>query len=471
MSRRLPFTIAAVLVTAFIVTSYLVFRQFGYVTAPGGDLYNHAQMVFDLQRQGASIFFSGYPKLFHTVVLAGVDLLHHDPLKIMLLYLPIVIALAGLSAFLLLNRLRGPWAGLLGLVLVMFVAIQPLQTLYDGGFPNFISVSVWLPIVLLGIADLDAGGRYNARGISLTFLGAVLIVLTHHFSALYLVILLVASAFFSTKTVRWYLLSAFVIGLVILLSPVASGARNLLSSVIQFGGMFPWVHIVGQIDNPNAIINITSYGDYFGPFIYFAGLLTMGGVILAWIRKIRIPLPISLLTVLGIVLLICSQIEAFRFPLRLARDAGVPLTLLTAYGVSIVLYAVKPNRVLTNGFAIVLVLAMLPALITRFDRLFTFEPDMQYTPAQAAMAARAQGAPAIFVNQLLVSIAFPNVKPIFPDQQSDTLLAPLITSERLVLLNVNDPNFRKYEKVLAVAQYSFIAEDSDPLNRVRFYAR
>lgn len=453
-----------------MLVSYLVFHHFHYVAAPGGDLFNHAEMMYALKNEGLKAFFDGYPKFFHLLLLGGVTLSGRDPLWVMLAYLPLVVAAAGLMAFFLLNRLKGPWIGLLALILAVFVARQPLQTLYDGGFPDFLSVAVWLPMVFLGVAVWEKGVD-RRKGIVLMVLGALLVILTHHFSATYLGVLVLAGLFFVPPKIRWYLVWLLVIGLVLFVSPIGSGVRGLVSSILQVGGGFPWLHIVGHIDNPDAIIPLLGYPDYFSPLVLFGGLATALWVIWLFARGRRIPLTVTLLAVLAIVLLVCSQVDAFRFPLRLARDAGMPLLMLATYGIAELYVAARGKRL----FRVMLILAVIatafPDFQARVTRLFHFEPTMQFTPAQATMARRTNGQPAVYIDNQLVTVAYPNIGVVFPQTFLPKDREASVTNHGLVLVDIDNPHFLDYQSYFTEAGFYLVGEASDPIHRSRLYAR
>jgi hypothetical protein len=470
--RRIPDYLVFLFSLGFLGISYYAYHHFHYVSAPGGDLYNHAEMVKQLQTEGLSIFFDGYPKLFHLFVLFGMKLTGRDALWVMLGYVPIVVVGSGLIISTLLKRLSDGWVGLLGFVLAVLVAQQPLQTLYDGGFPNFINTMLWLPLVMLGLSYVERPER-RRKGIVLTVLGALLMVLTHHFSALYLGILLLAGLFFLPGRWRKYAGFILVVGILVLVSPIGSGAQGLLSQVVQFGHGFPWVHLIGHLDNPNALLQLRSYPDYFTPIIWWGGLATMVGVVVAWVRKIKIPLPITMLTVLGAVLLVCSQVEAFGFPIRLARDAGMPLLVLTAYGVGVCVKAAR-KTVFTTWLAPIIILGVCIAMVTpihnRIHRLKTFEPTMQYTPAQATMVRKTNGQPAIYIDSLLVTAVNPSVVARYSVEgpNSSVVSVPGIS---YILIDQNNQYFPEYEQIFAAADFHFIGEAGDPARTVRLYGK
>ncbi|MEZ0286854.1 MAG: hypothetical protein ACAH35_03395 [Candidatus Paceibacterota bacterium] len=472
MKHRLPWIAAALVLGTYLVGSYVLFRHFGYVSAPGGDLYNHAMKVALLQEQGVGAFFAGYPKLFHALVLLGVEVSGKDALRVMLAYLPLVVGAAGAVSFLLLKRLQGSWAGVLALGLTLWVATQPLQTLYDGGFPNYISVAVWLPLVLLGVSYLeDTKKKQRVLGGILIALGVILMMLTHHFSVAYLVILFVAGCVISWRLTWKLLLAGLVAMLAFLLSPLSAGVRDLASAVVQFGGAFPWIHLVGTLDNPNALISVRAFPEYFTPLIWWGGFAALVWVCILMLARKPVPLTVKLLAVLTFVLLVCSQMEVFGFPLRLARDAGVPLLFLFVYGAAhFTQKAFAKDRVWGVASLLFLALFLLPSLHDRFERMTHFEPAMQYTPAQDKIASYDSPGLMVALDQLLPVIAHPKARP-YEFKTEFLFREDIVQMKCLIMIEAGDAYVARIEGILKEYGFVLIERETDPLKSVRLYCR
>lgn len=469
MSPSRPAYYAALVLGGFLIFSYFWHARLGYVSAPGGDLYNHYHHLVQLREEGIGSFFSGYPRLFHALVLLGMQLTGSDALRVMLALLPLTVAAAGLSAYLFLRCLVGQWPGFLALWLAIFVAKQPLQTLYDGGFPNYLNVAVFFPLVLWGMAELPAAKR---RGALLIGAGTLLMLLTHHFSVTYLIILAVCAV----GTTEWRKTPGLVLGsllacVVIILSPLGKGFRDQVGGVIRFGGEFPGIHLVGGLDNPNALIPYTAFPDYFGGVIFWGGVITAVLVLVQWWRKRPVPSVLVCLSGLTLLLLLTSQVKALQFPLRLARDAGVPLYLLTAYGLSVLVQQVK-NRRSRYGLIAAFCLLLLPSTLARLQRLARFEPTMQYTPAQEKLAQVIGASPALAVNQLLPSVPHPNIQPVLLEGETTAgSLKGALEGKDYVLLEEGGPEFASIQAVLLENGFQLLQTERDPLKTVWLYGR
>lgn len=416
--RRLSFILAIGLPVAFLITSIITYRYFGYVSAPGGDLYNHANHVLELQNEGFRVFLSGYPKLFHLIVLVGMKISGATILQTMLYLVPIVIIAAGLASFWLLKELKGIGAGILAMFLVMLVATQPLQTLYDGGFPSYIAVAVWTPLFLFCLAKLLEASTGSGRGV--WFLGSIvmtiLIILTHHFTAFYLGIFVVGLVLSRWKQVGRYGLILVGLLVALMMSPLSTGARSLWTSVLQVNGDFPWVHLIGSLNNPNAILPIASYPAYFPSVILWGGLLVVLYVFGRIVRRQPVELVVILLALWCVCLLVGSRIEALGFPIRLARDAGVPLALLSAYGLASLWQYLIARRAyyLAVSMLVVCILVLSTPVVNRLQRLFTFEKAMEYTPALDQAVKELKPGNNVVMAQILPTLIDPNLVSYFP---------------------------------------------------------
>ena len=470
---RLPLILLSLLLGSFLIFWYVEAHRLGYVSAPGGDLYNHAQNVFLLQDEGLRAFTHGYPKLFHLMVLIGMKLTGRNPLVVMLGLFPLVQVAAAGMAFLLMRRLGSVWTGLVAAVLVLWVSGQPLQTLYDGGFPNYISASIWLPMTLLGITEL---ARRRTLGIILSVCGVLAVLLTHHFSVFYVLIFALSVIWIQRRYLSrnvWYGVAGAVL---LLLSPLAANARDLLASVVQVGSGFPWVHLVGHLDNPNAILPLRAYPEYFNPMIFWVGLITMA-LVLTLGKKA--PLALKILAIWAVALLLASRVEAVGFPVRLARDAGVPLAMLAAYGLGWLghkLAEMSAGSISLRAIAVLLTVPVVVivslATLDRITRLTTFDPIMQYTPAQAALVEQIQpGEAAGAVNQLLPSVVNRQIKPLFFDGTEADNLAQLQPLHAVLVVDSQDATYDSALQLLQKSKFRQVAVASDVMRTVYLWRR
>lgn len=385
--------LSLVVVSAFLIFSYRSYAYFGYQSAFGGDLYNHTSLLWDLQEKGLShLFFGfgGYPRLFHALVWGVMQLGSiSNPLYAMLILLPLSVAGAGLAAGFWAAKVSGRWAGLAALVLAIIAAREPLQTLYDGGFPNYMAAAIWMPLFIttLGLA-LTKKGWWTAGAIGT----GLLVLLTHHFSTAYLVIVLCTAALVVKKARPW-LLGALVLVVLVLASPLGESIRQQLAPVVLVNSSFPWIHLIGTLDNPDAMLSWRAYPGLIGPGIFWTGMISFVSVLIAMVSRRKVPLPVILTCGWLLALLVGSHMPELRFPVRLARDLGVPLLLLSVYGVSelikVVRCAWKPvvHRPLTLTIILAGVLAVAPQVYERITSMLQYEPTQQYSGAVAAAVA------------------------------------------------------------------------------------
>jgi hypothetical protein len=480
MQPLTPRRVASALSLLFLILAYSSVHRFGYISAPGGDLYNHFTHIRELVEQGLPAFFSGYPKLFHLIVMIGIGLTGMDALRVMLYLYPLLIIGAGWSAYALLRSLKGEWAGVMALFGTLFVANQPLQTLYDGGFPNYMSVAIWLPLVLLGVTYLDKTRlAEQAKGAALISGAGLLILITHHFSAFYLLVLAAGAALLNRKRYGRYFVWLVVAILLILATPFGSGARNILAGVLIFDGSFPFLHIVGKLDNPNALIPFWGFPDYFTPVIFWFGLSVVGLIIYAWRLGKRLPQAVSLLAILSLTLMLASQVALFGFPLRLARDAGVPLLLLACYGIATLVdwFHRRGYRAAGIALGIILALGLWRPVTQHVGRFMVFEPTMQYTPAQEDLLQQVPADdPIVAIDQLLPAVVHRNVRPLMVEGDAARLLQSDLQRARFALVTAKrgplaGEVFARYEAALEKAGYVLYLEKEDPLHVSRMYAR
>jgi hypothetical protein len=292
---------------------------------------------------------------------------------------------------------------------ILFAATQPLQTLYDGGFPNYLAAAIWLPFFILCLAEAieERSWKWSLGAIVL----GLLTLLTHHFSSVYLGIVL-AMAALAVKRLRIWLLGSLALMVLVLISPLGASFRHLASIAVRFGGPFPWIHSVGGLDNPNALLPLAAYPSLLTPAVFWFGTAALVYVLVRSIRGRKLPLPVVLFAGWALVLYVASQIPALRFPVRLARDLGVPLTVLAAYAINGLvnqLGKVEGLGTYLKLLATIFVIAFCtPAIIARYSRLHTYEETEQYSRALADATKLTKGQPTLSESFLLPVAVYPS---------------------------------------------------------------
>ncbi|MCC2631329.1 MAG: hypothetical protein K0S20_28 [Patescibacteria group bacterium] len=401
----------AVFSIAFLVLYSHSYAYFGYPSAPGGDLYNHFLHIRELQNGGIAHFYEGYPKFFHLLVLAGMSLTGLDPLKVMLYMVPLVLLGSALASSWLAYRLGGKVAAFTAFMLMLFVSGQPLQTLYDGGFPNTIAAHIIAPF-FLGFVALYLQAKYRKWLLAAFFTG-FLLVSTHAFTAVYIGLTIVSLIFLYKKIFWKYGLPFMILCLLFLLTPVAQPLRSILASVIRLKSDFPWVAVVGKLDNPNAIWRLVDYPEGINYFIVYAGII--GTALLAYqAYQKKEKAPLSYMVFVWIILLfVGSRLEVLGFPVRLARDLATPLTIAASIVVATVWERPRFRIPLRIALIALIILMTNHHFLYRLQRIRHYEPTMQYTNADQEAVDMIGDRPAAAIAQFLPYVAKANVVPVF----------------------------------------------------------
>ena len=410
---------------AFLVLYYASFYWQGYVSAPGGDLYNHVSLMRDLQSHGFSVFFVGYPRLFHLVLLIATTITGLNPLRVMLYMLPLVMLGVALSAGWVARLIAGRTAGIVTTVLLLFISQQPWQTLYDGGFPSVIAAGIFLPLWVGSTGlYLQRGGRTWGLA-SLLFI--LLIVCTHHLTTIYLFLMVAFLVpFYISRLNRGWALGLAAALIVLWFTPLTEPLHHLLATVLVPQSVFPWYHLVGHLDNPDAIWPISDYPHAISYLVVYGGLLGLLSLsLLAMWRHESKVIPF-MVAVWAIFLLVGSQVKALDFPVRLARDASIPLAIGAGVGI-VQIWRLASKRWFTlAAFILLLIWAGGPELSRRaYSVFFIYEPTMQYTGADQAAVDQVGSAPTLSLDRPLPSVVKSTIVFSSPDS---TLMDAALTS-------------------------------------------
>lgn len=341
-SGRKPASLAAAaLLAAAVLWSYWPQLAGQFPVPVGGDSAAHVAIAAAFLRGGFGAVGFGYPPLLHIAValaarLAGLSLPAAFAWSAPLLLL----AAAAVAAWLTWRWLRSWPAAIAAAALLTFVSLQPFQIWQDGGLPDVLAGSVFLPVGLWYLSEAVRRPAGSIRGPVLAYgLMAVLVVLTHHlttltFLCLSLAYLAVVAAWqrlagrplsAGTKLVGGVLL-ALCVGALFLLP--GQPALQLTKAAVSLTPAFPFVHFLGGLDSASALIPLGQLPDAVGLLPGWGGLL---GLCLLWLDKTQPAERKALFTVWIVVLVVLSQLPALRFPVRFARELGVPLAVLAGY--------------------------------------------------------------------------------------------------------------------------------------------
>jgi hypothetical protein len=411
LASTLPLLVATVGVLFFLAETFLLYRHFGYQSAFGGDVYNHATYIRYLQELGWKALYTeyaNYPRVYHGLVWGMMELRGtSNPLLAMLYLQPVLILGAALATGAAVWKLAGRWAGTVALLFVLFGASQPLQTLYDGGGPSYLAVTVGVPLfALCGVMFLE---RRQVRWLTGLVLVGLFTVMTHHVTTAYILILLLTTLLVTPQLRKW-LAVALALVVAILLSPLGQGVRDLVKSILFVQPDFPWLRLIGQLDGPDALLPLAAYPDMMGRFVFWAGIATTVWVLVRFLQR-RAVEPLALvLAGLAVILLVASQATALRFPVRLARDLAVPFTILAWYGSAQLLMTIRRYPLARLGQTAVvaaLLLMLSPQLVRQYERRYTYEPTLQYSGAVAEAMLITNSSKVFTENMVVAAAAYP----------------------------------------------------------------
>lgn len=330
------------LIALLILFSYANQLIFRYQVPPGGDAINHNQIVLAILA-GHYQDVLNYHSLWHLIVALISKLTTVRSITVMAWLGPSLLVSGSLILFFFNRKYFGIYAGVTSLILLGFFSRQPLQTLYDGGFPNVLAATTVLPLVFMALERCLAGDkRWSA--ISLFLVSLIFLLYSHHLTLLYagaiIGLFLFVQLLLWLGRCRWSwwqvaLIALATYGLALLavnafLHIQVGSAHGLASQFLKVNWQWPFLHLVGQLDNPNAILDLSAYPNAIGEALVY---LSLGGVVVSVIYFLRgSATPRGRIAVLLLiwltVLLIGSQTPAVGFPVRLARDAAIPMALL-----------------------------------------------------------------------------------------------------------------------------------------------
>lgn len=427
-------------IIGFLVLYYVSYVRFHYASAPGADLYNHVLMMQELEQKGFSVFFHDYPRMFHLVLWGVTALTGLDPLRAMLYLIPPLMVGVALANGWLARLIAGPTAGVITTVLLLFFSYQPWQTLYDGGFPNVLAAGVFVPLWIGCVGSFIMTHRRHYLGGAVIF--ALLIVMTHHISSAYLLFLLVVLLLaYLPRLGMWGGIG--LIGVFLLwLSPIAAPVRGLVGQAVYVEGEFPWLHVRGHLDNYYAIWHKASdYPGGIGALVFYAGLMGVAAV-MWWGKKERNI--VALLTLAWLAaLLLGSRIEALSFPVRLARDAGMPLAVAAGVGIFAAWqwasWQARPSvgRVILIGIVLLLGFQQFGRSIKKIA--YVYEPTLRYSQADQSAVALVGSTPSIMFDNPLPSVVDPAIyyRPLNEDVARNGGRVPNLGSRTYVLVEIS----------------------------------
>ena len=144
-----------VLIAIFSLGNQIIYR---YLIPAGQDPFNHdryVQLILDGKLGDAA----NYHILWHTIVAFFTLITGLNSLTVMAWLGPTLLIFTALSVYIFTRRFFGPVAGLASAVAIGFFSRQPIQTLYDGGFPDVLTTGVIIPILFMTVLNLTETPR------------------------------------------------------------------------------------------------------------------------------------------------------------------------------------------------------------------------------------------------------------------------------------------------------------------------
>lgn len=370
----------------FLLFIFSFLNQFiyRYAVPAGGDAIGHNSVVTAIIDGNYAQIFQ-YHSFWHVIV-AGISLLFQIPSITVMAWLgPLLLVTMGLSFYYFNQRYFGKLAGIASLILIGFFSRQPLQTLYDGGFPNVLAAGTFLPLVFIAL-ERAFSAKHKAPAISLFLFSLILLSFTHHLTTLYTIATILL--FFCLQFIRkahnqgksLFTIGTWIIGAAILSIPVLGwllngplpkSIRTLATAFIQVNWQFPFVHFVGKLDNPDAIWPLSTYPNGIGEAVFILGIAGLVVITInLFTRRLQYDRTISLLLIAWIVVLfISSRIASLGFPVRLARDLAIPLGLLGGVFIQWCVAYIRERQMPGTLVPLFLLACLLPGWQTFSERL------------------------------------------------------------------------------------------------------
>lgn len=370
---------------------------FKYPTAPGLDTYAHLQYILALSNEGLNALNANMPAGFHFLIIWISRISGSSFESTIGLVAFFLIPLSNLLYGLLARRLFGIMSGLITYLLLSFVSLQPLQTYYDGTFPNLLATGILLPItLLLWIKSAETRHKHGNKHHYLIWgflgsLGILSIILTHHFTTLmmgliFLVWIMVILIFTLSKTIREKRFSTaslmtgtFALGMFVLIwsflnLEVFSPARNLLNTYLVFKNTFPFVAPSGLSEG--IPWNMAVFGSDISGLVFQGGILGASLWIIGFsITRYKNKIPFSTTQKCMIFLFLWLMVYWFGAtrswtgePTRLARDLALPASIFASTAIiNIYNLLYKHHPVSAYSFVIICVIISWPFAVKRLS--------------------------------------------------------------------------------------------------------
>lgn len=365
-----------------------------YPVAPGDDTLAHLQFVDGLKKNPLVWPSKGYPPGIHYLLLWTSSATGITTSHVLANTWPLFVVGTGLSIFYLTKRFFNVTTALIAYVLFALVCPQPLQTAYDGGWPNIIATGIFLPIALVFWAKLWQ--RFTWTGLGVFILSGLVIVYTHHLSTvMWLTILLVSGTLLVTaRAIR------------------ECGWRRLILPVTWLAGsalvyfIFTRTEVFGAAKmltnfslstNDSPIWPIKIYLSSLSGIVFQFSLigLILAGWKIAFIDKFSAKsFYLIVLVSWFLTYFVISRLPVAE-PGRAARDLSLPAAVLAAYALKNIIDRLSGDKLLRNSFILLIVTASLVSFCVKAEGQLRYNPMIRFSKADSEALAyiNASGGP------------------------------------------------------------------------------
>jgi hypothetical protein len=384
----------------FSFSNQLIFE---YQVPAGGDAVNHNIITQTIMREPLQAL--NYHTAWHIIVALISSVTTIPTITVMAWLAPLLLFTMGLALYAFNRYFFGQIAGVASLILIGFFSYQPLQTLQDGGFPNVLAAGTVMPLIFIALDKLFTAqqkGRFAAL-----FIGTlILLVFSHHIVTLYTLPIIGLLLFM--ELLRYLRRVGVALPLILIVlalitvagfyglvwltnSPLAGSAGSLLKQFMTIQTSYPFITLIGKLENSNAIWPLEIYPNGIGEAIVYLGI---GGLLVATYQAFRQRgqhqfRGYFLLIVWAVILFAGSRMAGLGFPVRLARDLAIPLALLGGVFIQTIISFILTRRLPVFLIYLFIASCVLLGALTfrdRANRTVSSNPLINHLSADAQMA-------------------------------------------------------------------------------------
>jgi hypothetical protein len=396
--------------------------------------YNSEKGFFDTWKAGS------YPPLYHYTIAHIALIFKTDLLATMNWTYPAIIVFASISIFLCTYFLFGPTEALIAFFLYAFAGSSNIQLLFDGGYPNLIAAHILLPMFVLFYIKVFLSNKLKQQLVflSLSFVTAVLIILTHHITSFYLLGITGLSLPFiliwKWTEEKWPpkkgIFALIIIALMCVLVIYAFFKTSLFAPMRRL-----YFYSTSNFD-PNGMWLIDYYSNGIGKSVFHFGIIGLfflsSKLIIHFKDKTNITFLV--LFIWSLLLFVGSRFQIAN-PERLARDLIVPLAICSGVAIAILIRYFK-NTYITVTLIVFVLLFSASDITGRIDKATHYEPMIRMTVAddEAVDFLKTQPTGSILSNEVNGYL------PIFLDDvtfDSKEMINPMIANKYKYLLLVD----------------------------------